>query len=143
VPCLCLAGGSISTSEIDHLLKQQPLVRESLLKTFVLSESAYAETRLGSHFKHIGGARLGPYTIGATPIDPKAAPQSEITVCTAYRFFNSAGEEINPQSDEVFEATEVREKLIALMSLSVGAKHPQCPGSPNNSFKADSLRERP
>ena len=61
------AGGSLFFREVRPILENDPLGRW-LLSEFEFADSA-SGTRLGSHFAHLGGARIGPYYVSATAKD--------------------------------------------------------------------------
>ena len=121
----CLAGGTLDSKELEPLIRQQPTVREALLSSLVLSNSAYAELRLGSHFIHLGGARVGPYTIKATL--KESHKEVEVILCTKARFLDDQGSEL--LEDKRMQATRIDEKLIIviLKEPSTIFASPECP----------------
>lgn len=81
------------------------------MSSLVLSDSAFAEIRLGSHFIYLGGARVGPYTIRATL--KQSQREVEIVLCTKARFLDDQGSEL--PGDKRMQATRIDEKLIIVM----------------------------
>jgi hypothetical protein len=111
VPKLGIAGGTLGTDELGDLLAQMPAVRDLIHANLVLSESAFAQIRLGSHFKELGGARVGPYTIGATSKKDDGAVL--VVLCTKARFLDKAGHEV-PEA-RIEQAVSIDEKLTGVM----------------------------
>jgi hypothetical protein len=125
LPRLCAAGGTLGTEELGRLIAQMPVVRDLLGSSVRLSDSAFAEVRLGPHFKNLGGARMGPYTIQAT--SKKDGSALVVVLCTKARFLNSAGQEL-PEA-RIEEAASIDEKLTGVMLLqedSASAGRPPC-----------------
>jgi len=116
VPGLSLAGGTLGTVELDSLLAQRPALRDFLRSTLRLSDSAFAEVRLGSHFTHLGGARLGPYTISATSL--QGGKPIEVVLCTTARFLDRNGKDL--PENRIEEATATRETLTGVMLREEG-----------------------
>lgn len=86
----CHAGGTLGTGELVPLLSQKPDVYEALSAAFELKDSAFAWVRLGSHYEHLGGRRLGPYEIEAKV---RASGKKIIVVlCTEAAYFDERGE---------------------------------------------------
>ena len=129
IPSICNAGGTLDEREIHELLEQKPQLREFILQTFDMPKGAWAEVRLGSHFTHLGGKRLGPYTIRVTPKGSSSLSPVVITLCTSYQFLNRSGKVVKADSDEEFKATDVAEKLISvqLRQASEVNMRPSCP----------------
>lgn len=120
-----LAGGTLGTEELRPLLQQQPGVHEALTSSMNLAETAYAEVRLGSHFAHLGGARVGPYTIKATV--RQSRKDIEVVLCTKARFLSRDGAELPTPGAE--NATRIDERLVTviLREPSTSAAGPGCP----------------
>lgn len=116
VPNLSVAGGSLATDELDQLIGQMPLVRDFLRSTLTLSNSAYAEVRLGSHFKNLGGTRMGPYTVMAK--SKSDGSPLVVVLCTKARFLSKSGKELPDKRIE--EAASVQEKLTGVLLLQEG-----------------------
>jgi len=89
-----------------------------------LSDSAFAETRLGSHFVHLGGARVGPYTIRATAPDDH---EVDVVLCTTYRFLDEHGH-VLPEG-KMESATRIDERLEAVLLQDIQEEQgrPKCP----------------
>ncbi len=120
-----LAGGTLDTGELRSLLQQQPGVHEALTSSLNLAETAHAEVRLGSHYVHLGGARVGPYTIKATL--KQSRKDIEVVLCTQARFFSRDGAELPATGFE--NAARIEERLIAVVlgDPSPGNTRPGCP----------------
>jgi len=121
----CLAGGTLGTEELKLLMLQQPIVHNALMSSLDLAESAFAEARLGSHFVHLGGARVGPYTIKATL--KQSREEIEVILCTKARFLGRDGSEL--PEDRLESAERIAEKLVAVMLREPSATFagPECP----------------
>lgn len=115
LPLTCIAGGTIEFKQINRLLQQKPQLSSILLQSIDLPSSAYAEVRLGSHFKHLSAFRLGPYTFQARPKGSKGSGTITVTLCTQYQFLDSSGKVIPQGSDREFDAMQVQEQLTAIV----------------------------
>jgi hypothetical protein len=124
-----LAGGTLGTEGIELLLNQSPAVKSFLMSSLTMEEGAFADIRLGEHFQHLGGQRLGPYYIQAVPKSPEGAKPVEIVLCTRSSFLDEAGQAIPEGSDLEFSAVRVEEKLTAVfLREATGTYNPaQCP----------------
>lgn len=111
IPRLSIAGGTLGTNELGRLMGQMPEVRDLLRSSLRLSESAYAEVRLGPDFINLSGTRTGPYTIDAT--SKKDGKHLLVVLCTSARFLDSKGREL-PDA-RITEATSINEKLTGVM----------------------------
>jgi hypothetical protein len=111
VPGLSVAGGTLSTNELDPLMGQMPAVRDFLRSNLRLSESAYAEVRLRPDFINLSGARMGPYTIDAK--STKDDKPLVVVLCTNARFLDSKGRKL-PEA-RITQATSIEEKLTGVM----------------------------
>lgn len=125
----CLAGGTLDESQVVQLLDQKPQIKEFVVQTFDMPKGAYAEIRLGSHFKHLGGARLGPYSVMVTPKGSSSFSPVVLTLCTEYQFIGRNGKLIKEESPGFFDATEVKETLLSvqLRQASEFSNRPNCP----------------
>jgi len=119
LPAICRAGGSVEFDQIDRLLQQKPEIREVLLRSLVMPSSAFAQVRLGPHFKHLGGHRLGPYTFQASPKGKTGAPVL-VTLCTSALLLDSSDRVLPTGSGQEFAATHVRELLNAVVLRDAG-----------------------
>lgn len=95
------------------------------MSSLVLSDSAFAEIRPGPHFVHLGGARVGPYTIRATL--KQSRREVEVILCTKARFLDEQGFEL--LEDRRMQATRIEEKLMTVMlkEPSTSPASPECP----------------
>ena len=116
LPALARAGGTLSTNELEVLMKQMPGVRDFLRSSLRFSESAYAEVRLGPDFINLSGARTGPYTIDARSVKDDAP--IVIVLCTSTKFLDSKGRQL-PQT-RITQAVSVEEKLTGVMLRQEG-----------------------
>jgi hypothetical protein len=125
----CLAGGTLDESQVLRLLVQKPQIKEFVVQAFDMPRGAYAEIRLGSHFKHLGGARLGPYTAMVTPKGSSEFSSVVLTLCTEYQFLGRNGEPIKEDSPDLVDATDVKETLVSvqLTQASELSNRPTCP----------------
>lgn len=117
------AGGSLGTDELLPLLAQKPEIRDAVLSSLVLLDSAFGEVRLGSHFTYLGGERLGPYTIRAK-VQQSGKP-IQLVLCTTSQFLSQSGRPLS--EDDMFDAVRVEEKLDFVMLRDAGAQsRPDC-----------------
>jgi hypothetical protein len=128
VPLTCAAGGSVEFDQIDRLLRQSPQVRVALLRSLSFPDSAYAEIRLGSHFRHLSAYRLGPYTFEAH-VKGSATDRGAVmvTLCTTHEFLDGAGKPLPDGSDLEFDATRVRERVTGVILREAGDAAATCP----------------
>jgi hypothetical protein len=118
------AGGTLGTKELESLMAQKPNVRAALMSSLTLSESAFAETRLGSHFPHLEGARIGPYTIRATSQDGRNV---EIVLCTTYRFLDGKGRAVANAAMETARSIDERLDAVLIQEPQSAERPPKCP----------------
>lgn len=88
---VCWAGGTLDESELMPLLSQKPQIREFIVENFDVPKGAWADVRVGSHFKHLGGKRLGPYTVEIRPKGRSTMSPVVLTLCTTYQFVGRDG----------------------------------------------------
>lgn len=108
----CWAGGTLDQSELIPLLGQKPQIKEFVLQNFDMPTGAWAEVRIGSHFEHLGGRRLGPYTVEIRTKGSSTMSPVVLTLCTTYEFLDRDGKRISPESPRVTGAVDVRESLV-------------------------------
>jgi hypothetical protein len=98
---------------------------KALRSSLEFPATAWAEVRLGSHFKALGGARMGFYSFKARVRNSNR--EVEVVLCTTGRFLNLKGEEL-PES-QVFEAARLEEHLVTLLLRDVSTTRgtPSCP----------------
>ena len=124
---LCSAGGSVEFKVIEQLIRQQPTMYSWLSSSLVLPDTAFAEVRFGSHFKHLGGGRMGPYTFMAKPRASSSTSEIEVIVCTDVRFLDKSGKQL-PDS-KIEDAVRLEEKLasVQVRDRRGNAGRPVCP----------------
>lgn len=125
MPYSTYAGGTIDLHELDFLFSEQPEATRAMRSALEFPAVAWAEVRLGSHFKALGGARMGPYSFKARVRSSNS--EVEVVLCTSGRFLNSKGEEL-PES-QMFEAVRLEEHLVTLLlrDVSTTQGRPSCP----------------
>ena len=98
-----------------------------LSSSLVFPGTAFAEVRFGSHFKHLSGERMGPYTFVAKPTAPSAGSEIEIIVCTDVRFLDKSGEHL--PGSRIEDAVRLEEKLasVQVRDRRDAAGSPVCP----------------
>ncbi|HWI80719.1 hypothetical protein [Ramlibacter sp.] len=96
------------------LLDQKPQVKEFILQNFDLPNGAWAEVRIGSHFKHLGGKRLGPYTVQVRPKGTHEISPVVLTLCTTYQFLDRNGASVDLDVAGRADVVDVREKLVSV-----------------------------
>lgn len=116
VPKLSIAGGTLGTDELRLLMGQMPEVRDFLRSSLRLSDSAFAEVRLGPDFINLSGARMGPYTIDAK--SEKDGKPLVVVLCTRARFLDSKGREL-PET-RIYQAASIEETLTGVMLRQEG-----------------------
>lgn len=116
VPTLSIAGGTLGTDELRLLMGQMPEVRDFLRSSLRLSDSAFAEVRLGPDFINLSGARMGPYTIDAK--SEKDGKPIVVVLCTRVRFLDSKGREL-PET-RIYQAASIEETLTGVMLRQEG-----------------------
>jgi hypothetical protein len=109
------AGGSVSVSDLLPLLRRKPQLSGLLFHAYALPDSAFAVVRVGAHFRHLGGRRLGPYILRAPSTLPGVNGEALITLCTEATFRTPTGEPIPQDGDEYFLATDVTETITAIV----------------------------
>lgn len=115
LPAPVSAGGTLAFSDLLPLLKQKPELSGFLLDSYHLPDSAFARIRIGSHFQHLGGRRLGPYLFKAEGRGNAAGRTALITLCTDHRFLDRAGRLIPDSGNRYLRATAVEEELTAVV----------------------------
>ncbi|MCP9927774.1 hypothetical protein [Cyanobium sp. CH-040] len=123
------AGGTLAFTELLPLLRGKPQLSGVLFQAYRLPASAFAAVRLGPHFTHLGGRRLGPYLFEAQPLNPATGGAVLISLCTQPQFLDRAGRPLPAGEDPPIEARDVREDLTAIVirepsAISAG---PGCP----------------
>lgn len=91
IPTAPMAGGTVGFGDIDPLLRRRPALRDFLLSSFEFQSTVMAAARLGPHFEHLGGARVGPYLLQGKPKGSKDAEPLEVVLCTHFRFLDAEG----------------------------------------------------
>jgi hypothetical protein len=129
VSSTCWAGGTLDESELMPLLDQKPQVKQFILQNFDMPNGAWAEVRLSSDYKHLGGQRLGPYTIRVRAKGAETMSTIVLTLCTTYRFLDRAGKPMKRDSPREQDAFDVQEKLVSvqLRPLEEADRRPVCP----------------
>ncbi|MEO6279966.1 MAG: hypothetical protein ABIP59_19355 [Roseateles sp.] len=108
-----LAFGTLGTDDLLPLLQQRPKQMAEVRAAYELSDSAFAETRLGSHFRHLSGARIGPYTVQLhrrAALEPR---ERQLLICTKTRFLDRKGREL--RQDAIFDAVRVKEEITTML----------------------------
>ena len=122
---VAVAGGTISLDELEPLLRQKPEIQAFLMSSLEMDRTAMAAVRLGSHFKALGGTRVGPYLIQARPKTPGNSRVLEVVLCTDARFFDESEKETEDEAN----AVRLVEKLTVVMlrELDAAPPIPSCP----------------
>lgn len=119
----CVAGGTLGTEDLENLLRQQPTAYEALKSTIILSDSAYAKTRLGPQIKALGGARVGPYIIEGTL--KQSHKKIDVVLCTRAEFLSSNGKPL--PLDRIEEAVRIDETLTSIVLREPSQDKLPCP----------------
>jgi hypothetical protein len=104
-PFTVYAPGTLPLDDIAALLKQKPELSRPFMEAFDLRDSAVG-VRLGPHFKHLGGARVGPYEVDARARGSHGGYDLKVVICTGLIFLDNRGKKV-----EMTEATRVEETL--------------------------------
>jgi hypothetical protein len=123
IPLAAFAPGTVPLESIATLLRQRPELSTPLLSAFELSDTVIG-VRLGPHFKHLSGGRIGPYSVAARARGSKGSYEIEVVVCTETQFVNAKGKTIEPQ-----EATHFKEVLQGFIVRPPGGRV-NCPSNP-------------
>ena len=125
MPSASRAGGTVGLDEVDRLLRQRPNLRSFLMSSLQLENTVMAAVRLGPHFEHLGGARVGPYLVEGRAKGSKDGEPLEIVLCTHVQFLDAEGK----VAAEETEATHVEEQLTVVMLREAHSKPalPSCP----------------
>ncbi len=125
VPTASPAGGTVGLDDVDPLLRRRPTLRSFLISSLDLENTVMAAVRLGPHFEHLGGARVGPYLLEGKPKGSKDADPLEVVLCTHVRFLDADGK---VPVDET-KATRIDEQLSVVMIRESHSKPavPSCP----------------
>lgn len=120
------AGGSVDFENVDRLLRQHPAVYQWLASSLVFPDTVYAEVRFGSHFDHLGGGRMGPYSFLARPKSGTADNDIRVVVCTVATFVDADGKPL--PEDKMFAASRVDETLtkVQVQEASLHVPPPTC-----------------
>ncbi|BDS05745.1 hypothetical protein NT6N_07850 [Oceaniferula spumae] len=118
--CLCsqsIAGGSVDLGQITKVLKTDPGLWKHLDSTLNFDAGGSA-TRLGRHWPHLGGARIGPYVIRVTSKSADKTP-FELTVHCEQVFYDKDGKVLPMKNGEVTDeiiknTVRVGEKVISV-----------------------------
>lgn len=129
LPALCHGGGTLDEGELLELLKQKPQIREFILQNFDMPKGAWGAVRLGPHYPHLGGKRLGPYTIEVAPKGSTTLSPVVLTLCTTNTFYDPAGHALKADSPEEFQAVRVQERLVSVQLRQASEVYdaPTCP----------------
>ncbi len=94
-----------------------------------MPKGAWADVRIGSHFEHLGGKRLGPYQVEIRPKGSSSMSPVVLTLCTTYDFLDRNGKRIDPDGPGLEDAVDVREKLVSvqLTEAREADRRPVCP----------------
>ena len=109
------AGGTLPFTDLVPLLKRRPELGAFLFQAYELPDSAFAVIRVGSHFAHLGGRRLGPYLFEARSRLGRERGSALISLCTRHRFLDRAGAVIPADTDRQVLAHSVSEELTAVV----------------------------
>lgn len=109
----CHAGGSVSIDDVKFLISTQPATHKWLSSTLEMPETVNAEVRFGNHYKHLGGARMGPYTFRARPKGSASPVEIDVTLCTIAEFYDKSGKRVTAEIEK--NAVRIEEKLSAIM----------------------------
>jgi hypothetical protein len=114
------AGGTVDYRDVRHLLRQQPAI-ERLIASSVDVASTGVAVRLGNHWKHLGGMRVGPYVFAARPRNSRDEG-FDLVVCTQVTFLTASGKETRDPDD----AASVREQLVSVGLMPAGSGASGC-----------------
>lgn len=113
------AGGSLDTKQVTDILKKDTVIWTQVLAPFELDTTAWG-LRCGTHWPHLGGARIAPYTV---LMRPKGAVEYSLllTVECEQRFIDKNGKELAKDAngsvtDEIInQSVRVEEKVSKII----------------------------
>ncbi|MDR7331001.1 hypothetical protein [Roseateles asaccharophilus] len=114
-----IAGGTLETKGLAPLFRQQPTQMADVRAAYELSDSAFAEARLGTHFTHLGGTRIGPYSVRLHRHERQEPRERELLICTKVSYLDRQGREL--LGDAAFEAVHVKEIVTTMQVQDIGA----------------------
>ena len=106
-----LAGGTVEFEEVEKILKQKPDIARFITSSLEFEGAPLAEVKFGSHFTHLSGGRMGPYSLWAKPKGKPGKSTLEVTICTAPTFLDKKGK----KATDEFEAVSVSERLTGII----------------------------
>lgn len=112
-----LADGSVEFADIRAMLHKQPAFEVLLTKTLHVESDGWG-VRLGNHFEHLGGSRIGPYVFKGRPAGQDGPETLDITICTQTTFRDDNG---RPTRD-MFAATAVTEEVTSVIIREASAR---------------------
>ena len=112
------ADGSIDTSEVMPLLKQDTNLYNFVVATFDLIGTAWAP-RIGSIINEdLGGARIAPYSIRAKRKGSKGDWEFILYIDAETSYYNAIGKVVSLE-----EGKSIKEKLIGIRLVSIHSKN--------------------
>jgi hypothetical protein len=104
-----LAGGSFNLSDVRDLLQQQSKRWGEIRKEYDIEETGDA-LRFGRQWKHLGGARCGPYELKARKKGSSGGYTHKIVINTQATFYDKQGKKVADSVDDApFDAYRVKE----------------------------------
>jgi hypothetical protein len=101
---------SLDLDDIAPLLRQKPELSRPFLAAYELSATV-SGVRLGRHFTHLGGGRIGPYDIEARARGSHGPYNLRVLVCTQSTFVDERGR----KTADIFDAANVKETLTGFI----------------------------
>jgi hypothetical protein len=114
------AGGTVDYHAVRHLLRQQPAIERVITSSVDVASTGVA-VRLGNHWKHLGGTRIGPYVFAARARN-SSGERFDLVICTQTTFARSSGQ---PTMDPN-EAVSVKERLVSVDLMPAGSGASGC-----------------
>jgi hypothetical protein len=106
--------GTLSTSDVIPLLKQDPDLYIALTNSFDFRDSAVASLIGNVGKAHLGGARVAPYEFHAKPKGTNGPWIFKITVEAETKYYDKSGKEVTLYDGEI-----IKEKLIGVRIVPI------------------------
>ena len=103
-------GSVFFEKDIVPILKTRPEFYRFIIANFKLSDDPYGIRISNEASPALGGARIGPYTVGATWHSPKGDVPIKLIINTKIKFYNKKGREI----DDIKRAVRYTETLDSI-----------------------------
>jgi hypothetical protein len=115
------AAETVSFDQARIVLNQNAAIGKPLTDAWEFRKSGTA-TRLGSRYKTLSGARVGPYEFRARAKGASGEYNVGVRICTTLTFLDAAGNLVKDRHS----AAKVREAFKSVLIAPAGAALPSC-----------------